>query len=584
MEAVTAGSARFRPLLRSCNTVRKAAASSSNAGKLGVCGTKQAGLRRKRQREAEGRPVSAKSDSLISDIPDSLLIYILQRLPNPRSVCACKSVCKRWNLLISDPDTLHQLVSRHRINLTGEMEERRPLLIYFDRPQTHESIVRSIVPSHFLSNNDDRHTIQVISCCNDLLLCGRIRPKNRYRRRFFVCNPFTKHCVTLPLVPRHLTCREGFYFGTHRSGTEMEASLIGFVCEPCFYYDDASSSSSHVGTTLLKNPKFRFRVVFFFKSRNGLGVTTFCSESWEWKFSSYGYQEVEVEETVIPPTAPYIGIGSAHSTSTSAGTKLFWKTAQAKVAVYDPFSEQSPPQINLVDCSHLWSNDIVNNNFLVGVSQGFLRGMVFPRPGPSTYNKDGFFSLWKLGEDQDLVGGYRWSLDYQVSMRVLYNVIVRRHKMNKIEGGRRKKTRLGVLGVHPSRPEVIYFECRDYAKKHNHDPFFFDFNHHFRDGRIGDLKLPEDYSYDPIYVVPFDVLRHKVVGEIIPIADINATHLRFKYWGRFGVGDPIGWAVFQPSIPFWPTPIPVPDVATEFAEEPEENIKEGTLGFMYSVW
>ncbi|CAL1414806.1 unnamed protein product [Linum trigynum] len=558
-----------------------------------------ADLRHKRQRAAEERrPVSSKSEySPITDIPDSLLIHILQRLPNPRSVCVCKSVCKLWNSLISDPDTLAQLVSRHRINLTGSAEIE--LLIYFDRPQTHESIIRSTLPPNLLSKNNDlygdRYTFQVISCCNDLLLCGRIRSKNRYRRRFFVCNPFTKQCVALPLVPLGLS-RGGFEFGTHLDGGfELDASLIGFVCEPCFHYNDdggGCSSSSH-NNVVRQNPKFRFRVVFIFRGLIDLGVTTFCSEKWEWKYASFASPSAASEQPVLPSTAPYIGIGNAHSTTIAgSGNKLFWKSSNAKVAVFDPFNEGARPNINLIDSSGLWLNDTVDNNFLVGVSQGFLRGMVFPRPGPSTNSKEGSFSLWKLQEFQ--VGRFKWSLDYKVPMRVLYNLIVRRHKINKIEGGRRRTTttttRLGVLGVHPSRPEVVYFKCRDYTKKHRHDPFFFDFNHHFRDydNGVDGPKLPDDQAYDPIYVVPFDVLKQEVVGEIIPIAESNATHLRFKCWGMFGVGDPIGWAVFQPSIPFWPTPIPVPDVAKECDDEEEtkKEIYEAPIvrSCVYDVW
>ncbi|CAL1381007.1 unnamed protein product [Linum trigynum] len=279
-----------------------------------------------------------------------------------------------------------------------------------------------------------------------------------------------------------------------------------------------------------------------------LSVTTFCSESWEWKFSSLGVRPLSVELPFLPSTAPYIGVSNAHSTSLAG--KLFWKTTGAQVAVYDPFSDQRLP-FKLIDCSHLWSNDIANNNFLIGVSQGYLRGMVFPRPG--RVHSKGFFHCWKLEEDKSVVGGYRWSFDYNVSMRMVYNIIVPQLKLNKIGG--RRRMRLGVLGVHPSKPEVIYFECHDHSKKHNHDPFFFDFRHHFR---VNDGSLKPDHNYDPIYVVPFDVVRHKVVGEIIPIAESNETHLRFKMWGMFGVDDPIGWAVFQPAIPFWPTPIPVP--------------------------
>ncbi|CAL1381008.1 unnamed protein product [Linum trigynum] len=306
-------------------------------------------------------------------------------------------------------------------------------------------------------------------------------------------------------------------------------------------------------------------------------VTTFCSESWEWKFSSLGVRPLSVELPFLPSTAPYIGVSNAHSTSLAG--KLFWKTTGAQVAVYDPFSDQRLP-FKLIDCSHLWSNDIANNNFLIGVSQGYLRGMVFPRPG--RVHSKGFFHCWKLEEDKSVVGGYRWSFDYNVSMRMVYNIIVPQLKLNKIGG--RRRMRLGVLGVHPSKPEVIYFECHDHSKKHNHDPFFFDFRHHFR---VNDGSLKPDHNYDPIYVVPFDVVRHKVVGEIIPIAESNETHLRFKMWGMFGVDDPIGWAVFQPAIPFWPTPIPVPDFANEVVEEEPEDVDESHMyenAFRYLVW
>ncbi|CAI0546602.1 unnamed protein product [Linum tenue] len=62
---------------------------------------------------------------------DDLLVEILIRLPDPRSAFRCKSICKRWNSLISAPYFSRRFLSHHRA-LSAAAAAEPPLLIYLE--------------------------------------------------------------------------------------------------------------------------------------------------------------------------------------------------------------------------------------------------------------------------------------------------------------------------------------------------------------------------------------------------------------------------------------------------------------------
>ncbi|CAI0463960.1 unnamed protein product [Linum tenue] len=52
--------------------------------------------------------------NLLSKLGDDPLVVILIRLPNPRSSCLSKTVCKSWRTLISDPSFDRRFISHHQ--------------------------------------------------------------------------------------------------------------------------------------------------------------------------------------------------------------------------------------------------------------------------------------------------------------------------------------------------------------------------------------------------------------------------------------------------------------------------------------
>ncbi|CAI0414308.1 unnamed protein product [Linum tenue] len=98
----------------------------------------------------------------IVQLGDDFLVEILIRLPNPRSACRCKAVCKRWKSLISNPIRFNRrFVSHH------QSRNRQPvLLLPSDDPQ---AIIRSVIPMTTLLTQS---SFAVMDSYKDLVLCG----------------------------------------------------------------------------------------------------------------------------------------------------------------------------------------------------------------------------------------------------------------------------------------------------------------------------------------------------------------------------------------------------------------------------
>ncbi|CAI0395857.1 unnamed protein product [Linum tenue] len=196
---------------------------------------------------------------------DDLLLQILILVLELRSVFRCKSVCKRWNSLISDPYFSRRFSSHHKSTASCYGE---PPLLPFNDP---ESTLSFIPVPHELK---DRFV--VMDSFKDLLLCGFVDSENsEAHRSYIVCNPFSKQWIALPLVPKRCV--------------EYEKVVARLVCEPVYSCDLNLADDDGDGCPQgLSYSEYRFCVVRLFETwtagyiRN-TKLDVFCSESGRWK-------------------------------------------------------------------------------------------------------------------------------------------------------------------------------------------------------------------------------------------------------------------------------------------------------------
>ncbi|CAI0436675.1 unnamed protein product, partial [Linum tenue] len=175
---------------------------------------------------------------------------ILIRLPNPSSSCRCKAVCQGWRSLISSPGFNRRFVSHHR-----SRNQQPPLLLPSDDSQSN-------IQSFLFMNLIGEFSFSVLDSYKDLTLCGfETRSHGQLLRTFFVCNPFTKQWVALPLAAKSPDNRWIIF----------PARL---VCESRINLD--------LGDGQLFAYEYRFRVVCLYPDGGFLKMNLFCSDSREW--------------------------------------------------------------------------------------------------------------------------------------------------------------------------------------------------------------------------------------------------------------------------------------------------------------
>ncbi|KAF7081666.1 hypothetical protein CFC21_085585 [Triticum aestivum] len=141
---------------------------------------------------------TTKLQTVLTDLPDALIVEILSRLPL-KSLCCCKCVDTHWYCLISHPEHLKKLpqtlsgfffdtedigrcpkVARHFANI-GEPPQIDPSFPF--------------LPPEF-------ELVRLEDCCDGLLLC--CSSQHPFRR--LVCNPATERWVVLPALPANSSC------------------------------------------------------------------------------------------------------------------------------------------------------------------------------------------------------------------------------------------------------------------------------------------------------------------------------------------------------------------------------------------
>ncbi|CAI0546706.1 unnamed protein product [Linum tenue] len=193
---------------------------------------------------------------MIRKLGDDLLVEILIRLPNPRSACSCKLVCRRWSSLISHHSFNRSFISHQQ----GSMKEPRPLLIH----SNDASDLTSFMPPMPITA---QLGFRVLDCFKDLFLCGYgdfDNDNHELGRTYVVCNQFTKQWMALPVAPAK---EEGY-----------EAPVSRLVCEPCI----SSNLDLGDGEPAYVYSEYRFRVVCIYQHKTSIKLDVFCSESGKW--------------------------------------------------------------------------------------------------------------------------------------------------------------------------------------------------------------------------------------------------------------------------------------------------------------
>lgn len=222
------------------------------------------------------------------DLPDHLVVEILGRLPCCKLVFQCKSVCKHWHTLISDPFFIRFFIGRkvvggflhfddhtagkylaaaaattttkegrmkeeNRLSLSSAEQQQQKLAVmicdqhhpFWKRKRLISLFWRKPIsdPQRFwvTANSLQAGQAVVVGVCNDLLLsCKNVNVEER-KHELSICNVQTRQCLVLPslVLPNNFPPSMLHY---------------GFMCDP--YY----SNSRNSGEVIL-NAAYRYSVV-----------------------------------------------------------------------------------------------------------------------------------------------------------------------------------------------------------------------------------------------------------------------------------------------------------------------------------
>ncbi|KAK9697620.1 hypothetical protein RND81_08G049200 [Saponaria officinalis] len=166
---------------------------------------------------------SIKGCNRITCLSHELLIEILLRLPNCKSVVRCQSVCKRWATVASDPWFISQFIDL-------KLRDGLPFgIVMWYKPNRYSLLwdgsesffTRSIFDTRDSSFSpfpglDDVHaSATLVASCNDLLLYSRHEKGNKYD--LYISNVQTRQWVALPSPPCY-----------------SSVLLYGLVCDPLY--------------------------------------------------------------------------------------------------------------------------------------------------------------------------------------------------------------------------------------------------------------------------------------------------------------------------------------------------------------
>ncbi|CAI0547175.1 unnamed protein product [Linum tenue] len=271
---------------------------------------------------------------------------------------------------------------------------------------------------------------RVFDSFKDLLLCGfwgaGFPEGEGVGRFYFVCNPFTKQWIALPLAPE-------------RSSGILMRLTPRLVCEP------AHSIRLDLGDgrgAQFDYSSYRFRVVFRCQMTDGdEGLDVFCSESGEW-----------IEETLVLKTTVFKRVVSCN------GKLFFYKEPQfgfkspLALDVFNPFRLDVHPRRVCTSIPGGAASIPRQAVYEISVLQDALH-MVLLESEFFDCSRNAL-SVWRLVEEDD--DEYSW--------RKLHEVFLKNTTLV-LRGCNYELERLFRVYLHPQRLEIVFLNYLDSRNK-----------------------------------------------------------------------------------------------------------------------
>ncbi|CAL1409618.1 unnamed protein product [Linum trigynum] len=359
----------------------------------------------------------------INKLGDDLVVEILIRsFPNPKPACRCKLVCKRWRSLISDPILFSRRFASYHKSINEKVEP--PLLV------TSSSSIFRHQSLNFLPVPDKVGPyFTIFDSFQDLLLCGfsvcRFRESEEFERFYFVCNPFTKQWVALPLAPES------------SSGILITAARL--VCEPVH----STSLDLGEGGAAFDYSSYRFRVVLRCEPSGDERLYVFCFESGEWTEETLVLENNMLKSMVSCGGKLFFHLNDGAFRSRGDGALAFRSLVLDE---FDPFrlDHAHPRRV------HTSIALPVGARYRISVLQGALH-MVLLESKISHYSRNAL-TVWRLEEDDDDGDVCSW--------RKLHEVLLKETML--VHGCNYELDRLFWVYLHPRRPEIVFLNYLDY--------------------------------------------------------------------------------------------------------------------------
>lgn len=372
----------------------------------------------------------------VDDLPDCIILKIIYLLPCD-SVIRCKSVCKRWLSLISNPSFPCRYLSVRLIDnqLQHPVESRPSSFLFFNRSKNSEPQFFTKLKNTYSFKNP-KFTLDVIPYYQNFIAKAKSKGKEAvkfpilisthndlvlfFESKFsmlvyFLCNVYTKQLFTLPPAPQR-----------HKS---RRAVRFGFICEPYYYIKNEEKQRSTTQRCLVFNSGYRYRVVRVIEPNRNFSfrfkVDIFLSETGQWREFTVTSPRKFILDDYHMKIRAQVKVASIKNCVACNGM-LYFKVSEGVVG-FDPFNncindkgcvidkccfigkpvleELDDPQDIEVRSEYNWSC-----SFLTCCGE-YLR-VVVPIKGKS-------ITVWELKiDDQDNIGKgavLRWSLVAKVT-------------------------------------------------------------------------------------------------------------------------------------------------------------------------
>ncbi|XP_044487049.1 F-box protein At5g07610-like [Mangifera indica] len=173
------------------------------------------------------------------------IINILIRLPL-RTLIQCKTVCKWWHNLISNPVFIatYSQQNPHHYFSGFYLQKFLFLELYSELEFLPYEGNHAAVPRPSLSFIEDNNGVCIRDSCNGLLLCSSFRCCNEEERMFYVCKPTTKQFFPLPKPPSDQIIAINVVYNPKKSPYYQIVCICDSKTKPNYKYKEIKIYSS----------------------------------------------------------------------------------------------------------------------------------------------------------------------------------------------------------------------------------------------------------------------------------------------------------------------------------------------------